>query len=1079
MKHILSTFCLMAAMAAPAAAQEAAQDTAQAAVQDSARMAAKNDLPDVPMREIKGCVYDHSTKEPAAGISVSAYNDARYAAMTDEKGNYTIKVPVYVTSLWMRGDGYNSLQVPVGKGDRPVDAYVFSEVFDPVYEASGTATSSRTVSVDYNTNDVSIDPQIQNKLGADVHAITRSGVPGMGVAMYMNGLNSLNANAQPLVVIDGVVTDLRLSAPSIHDGFFNNILSNIMVEDIENITVLKNGTAIYGAKGANGVILIDTKRNKSMATKIDVSIGGSYELLPKSMDMMSADQYRIYASELIGTTGTRNNSFKFLQTDPDYYYYDIYHNQTDWQKHVYEEAFTQNYSINVQGGDDVANYNLSVGYAMADATLKSNSFSRFNLRLNSDIMLAKNLTVRFDASYSDVTRDMRDDGAPATVDDGVISSPGFLSLVKAPFLSPYAFDTNGNISSYLAEADDYLNDVLPSNAYRSSLANPLFILENGDGDNKNYFGNRMITLAITPKWNINKYWSIAEHFAFQLVNTDENAYLPVNGTPSFDVEGVADGLSNRASALAARETVLMSHSYFNYARRFKAHWLNVQGGLRYQHTSYRLNTQVGYNSGNDKTPNMSQNLAYKSTDGTEEEVVDMTYYLSADYNWRERYYLSAALSMAGSSKFGVDAPDGVKIGNYGWGFFPSVQAAWVVTNESWMPRSSQIDYLRLNVGFDLVGNDDIDAQASRTYFVANKMWNVSTGLSMGNIGNTRLQWETTARWTAGLDLSALHDRLGFSFNYFHGTTSNLLNLSALSYLSGLQANWKNSGEMKNQGFDVTLTGRLIDRKDWKWTLGASAGHYKNEITALPSGSFMTELYGGNILSRVGTSAGVFYGYVTDGVFSTTEEAQAAGLYQTDETGAKTYFRAGDMKFVDQNGDHEINEADMQVIGDPNPDLYGNLFTNVRWKNLSLDVVFNYSLGNDVYNYQRRLLESGSRFHNQTTAMLSRWTHEGQQTDIPRIAYEDATGNSRFSDRWIEDGSYLRLKNITLSYYFPIRNTYIQGLTVWGAANNLLTFTKYLGADPEFSAGNSVLSMGIDRGLLAQGRNFSLGVKINL
>lgn len=1078
MKHILSTFCLMAAVAAPVAAQEAEQDSAQATVRDSAKMV-KSMLSEVPMREIKGRVYDNATKQPTAGISVSAFNDARYAAMTDEKGDYVIQVPVYVTSLWMRGDGYNALQVPVGRGEGSVDAYIFSDTFNPVYMASGSATSEKTVAVDYNTNEVSIDGQIQNKLGADIHTVTRSGVPGMGVAMFMNGLNSLNTNAQPLVVIDGVVTDMRLSAPSVHDGFFNNLLANIMVEDIEKISVLKNGTAIYGAKGANGVILIETKRNKSMATKIDVSIGGSFELLPKSMDMMDGEQYRIYASELIGTTGTTNNSFKFLQTNPNYYYYDVYHNNTDWQKHVYEEAFTQNYSINVQGGDDVANYNLSVGYAASDATLKNNSFSRFNLRLNSDIVLVKNLTVRFDAAYSDVTRDMRDDGAPATLDDGVISSPGFLSLIKSPFLSPYAFDTNGNISSYLADADDYLSDVLTTKPYLNSLANPLFILENGDGDNKNYFGNRLITLAVTPKWNINRYWSISEHFAFQLVNTDENAYLPMNGVPDFDVEGVGEALQNRASALAARETVIMSDSYFDYARRFKAHWLGLRGGLRYQRTSYQLNSQVGYNSGNDKTPNMSNNLLYKSTDGTEEEVVDMTYYLSADYNWRERYYVSAALSMAGSSKFGVDAADGLKIGNYAWGFFPSVQAAWVLTNESWMPRTRALNYLRLNVGFDLVGNDDLESQASRTYFVGQKMWNTSTGLSMANIGNTQLQWETTARWTAGLDLSALDNRLGVSFNYFHGITSNLLSLSALSYISGLKTNWKNSGEMKNQGFDVSLSARVIDLKDWKWSLGASAGHYKNELTSLPNGSFITELYGGKVLSQVGTAAGVFYGYKTDGVFATTEEADAAALYQVDETGAKTYFRAGDMRFVDEDGNHIINEKDMQVIGDPNPDLYGNIFTNVRWKNLSLDVVFNYSLGNDVYNYQRRLLESGSRFHNQTTAMLSRWTHEGQETDIPRIYYLDAPGNSRFSDRWIEDGSYLRLKNVTLSYYFPIHTTYLQGITIWGAANNLLTLTKYLGADPEFSADNSVLSRGIDRGLLAQGRNFSLGVKINL
>lgn len=1079
MKHILfSTICLMAAYA-PAVAQQAAQETVDTAVQDSTRSTKDDVLPDVPMREIKGRVYDSATKQPAVGVSVSAYHDARYAAMTDEEGNYTIKVPVYVTSLWMRADGYAAQQVGVGRGNKPVNAYMYDDTFGEIYGSTTSAVSKKTVEADYNTNDVSIDDQIQSKLGGDLYAVMRGGVPGMGAALWMNGLNSLNANAQPLVVIDGVIMDMQLSRPSVHDGFFNNILANIMVEDIEKISVLKNGTAIYGAKGANGVLLIETKRNKSMATKIDVSIGGSYELLPKSMDMMDSEQFRIYASELIGTTGTKANSFKFLNTDPNYYYYRMYHNNTDWQKQVADEAFTQNYSINVQGGDDVANYNLSVGYAMADATLKNNSFSRFNLRLNSDIMLAKNLSVRFDASYSDVTRDMRDDGVPADLGDGVISSPSFLSLIKSPFLSPYAFDSNGNESSYLAEADDYLNDVLVSKSYLNSLANPLAILENGDGDNKNYFGNRVITLAITPKWNINKYWSIAEHFAFQLVNTDENYYLPMNGVPDYEVEGVGQ-VQNCASALAGRQTVIMSDSYFSYARRFNAHWLGLRGGLRYLKNSYQLNTQVGYNSGNDKTPNMSQNLLYKSTDGTEDESVDMTYYLSGEYNWRERYYLSAALSMDGSSKFGIDAADGVKIGNYAWGFFPSVEAAWVMTNESWL-HQNWLDYLRLHVGFDLVGNDDLDSKASRTYFVAQKLLNQAAGLTMGNIGNTRLQWETTARWTAGVNLSLLDNRLTAAFNYFHGTTSNLLGLSRLSYISGLKTNWTNSGEMKNQGFDVSLSARLLDLKDWKWSLGASAGHYKNEITSLPasSGLFTTDLYGATILSQVGRPAGVFYGYKTDGVFSTTAEAEAAGLYQVDETGMKTYFRAGDMKFVDRDGNHEINASDMQVIGDPNPDLYGNIFTNLRWKNLSMDVVFNYSWGNDVYNYQRRVLESGSRFHNQTTAMLGRWTHEGQVTDIPRIYYLDTPGNTRFSDRWIEDGSYLRLKNITLSYYIPVRSTFLQGITVWGAANNLVTFTKYLGTDPEFSAGNDVLMLGIDRGLLARGRNFSLGVKINL
>lgn len=1046
---------------------------------DSIQTSRKPIRPQITTKEVKGIVIDDATKKPIAGVSVTAYNDQLYAAMTDENGSYTIKVPYYVTSLWMQADGFSPIQVPIGKNDHSVDARIFSNIFESAYSSSTRATVKKTVQADYNNNDITIDGQIQGKLGGDIHAITRGGVPGVGVAMWMNGINSLNANAQPLIVVDGVIMDMQLSRSSLHDGFFNNMLANIMVEDIEKISVLKNGTAIYGAKGANGVLLIETKRNKSMATKIDVSIGASYELLPKQMEMMNGSQYRIYASELIGSTGTTSNSFKFLNTDPTYYYYDMYHNETDWQDCVYDEAFTQNYSINVQGGDEVANYNLSVGHASSDATLKNNSYSRFNLRLNSDIILAKNLSVRFDASYSDVTRDMRDDGISSDLTTGVISSPAFLSMIKAPFLSPYAFDSNGNVSSYLAEADDYLSDVLSSNSYKNSLANPLAILQNGDGTNKNYFGNRFITLAITPKWDINKHWSVAEHFAFSLVNTDENYYLPINGVPTFEVEGIGT-VSNRVSALAARQNILMSDTYFNYSQRFNAHYLNIRAGLRYLKNNYQLNTQIGYNSGNDKTPNMSTSLLYKSTDGTEEESVDMNYYISADYNYLERYYITAALSMNGNSKFGIDAPDAVKIGNYAWGFFPSVEAAWVVTNEDWFTFSN-INYLRFYAGFDMVGNDDIDSNASRTYFVAHKLLNEAAGLSIGNIGNTELQWETTCRWSAGFNLSLLHNRLDLAFNFFKGKTSNLLSQQSLSYLTGISSNWVNSGKMGNKGYDITFNIRAINLDDWKWSLGASLGHYTNKLTALPttSGAITTELYGATILSQVGLPAGVFYGYMTDGVFSTTTEAETSGLYYLDDTGSKVYFEAGDMKFVDINGDNCIDENDMQVIGNPNPDIYGNIFTNLRWKRLSLDVVFNYSLGNDVYNYQRRVLESGSRFYNQTTAMLSRWTHEGQITNIPKVSYLDEHGNSRFSDRWIEDGSYLRLKNVTLSYYFPINNTFLQGLTIWGAANNLFTITKYLGSNPEFSAGNSVLMMGIDRGLLASGRNFSLGVKINL
>lgn len=267
--------------------------------------------------------------------------------------------------------------------------------------------------------------------------------------------------------------------------------------------------------------------------------------------------------------------------------------------------------------------------------------------------------------------------------------------------------------------------------------------------------------------------------------------------------------------------------------------------------------------------------------------------------------------------------------------------------------------------------------------------------------------------------------------------------------------------------------------------GASVGHYKNKLTALPDGQdyIETNVYGATVRSQIGQPVNMFYGYKTGVtssgtcVYATTDEAAADGLYLVGINGEREAdFGAGDVKFVDQNGDKIINEKDMQVIGNPNPDIYGNIFTSVTYKRLRLDINFNYSLGNDVFNYTRMQLESGSRFMNQTTAMVNRWRYEGQATDMPKVAYGDPMGNSRFSDRWIEDGSYLRLKSLTLSYELPINNTYIHGLTFWGQANNLFTLTRYIGLDPEFSLGNGVLEQGIDRGLLAHSRNFMLGIK---
>ena len=1029
-------------------------------------------------KTVTGQVVDAATKRPLVGVIVAAYDNSKYSTMTDEDGRYTLKVPDYVSSVQMRIEGYNFLQCAIADG--VADGQLYNEAFTEVYKRQTNAIQTSEANRFANTSEISIDPFIAQQLGGDVRSVSRSGNVGLGNIMLMSGINSLNSNAQPLIIVDDVIMDMEYNRSTLHDGYFTNMLANLNVNDIESVQVLKNGTAIYGAKGANGVLIIKTKRNKSMATKIDVTINGRYELIPRLPEMMGPEDYRLYASEMLANKTMTLSQMKFLNNDPTYFYYNQYHNNTDWTDEVYKNAFSQNYGINVQGGDDIASYNLSVGYSLANSTLKKNDYSRFNMRLNSDINIARGFDVRFDASYSDVDRSLFDDGAPSTVLSGVITSPSFIALAKSPFLSPYAFDNAGNPSHYLAEADDYLEGMFQG---RGRLANPASILEYGDGQNRNSLGNRLIVFAITPKYEFNKHLTISEHFALSLVNTNENYYLPIQGTPTFIVDGLDESttLNNLVQSQASSLTAIQSDTRLAWQNQFGAHQVGAMGGVRYLNSAYKLTSQKGYNTPNDKAPRMNSSLSFKDTDGANDKTSDFIWYALGNYNYAQRYYLNAGISAHASSRFGKDA-DGLKMAGVVWGLFPSAEAAWVISNENWLAGIKPVNYLRLNLGFDVTGNDDIDYTASRSYFVSRRMLNsTATGIVIGNIGNTELKWESTSRLTAGIEGNFFNNRLNLRFNYFKSWTSNLLSLQQLAWTSGLDANWSNEGKLENNGFDVHAVVKVLNTKDFRWEVGASVGHYKNEVTALPDNdrSFETDLYGATIQTKVGQPVGLFYGYQTNGVYSNTAEANADAKYLIKENGDKVYFKSGDMNFVDLDGNHIIDENDRTVIGDPNPDLYGNIHTTLSYKNLTLSAVFNYSLGNDIFNYQRSLLEGGTYFLNQTTAMKNRWTTEGQQTDYPRAEYKDPMGNSRFSDRWIEDGSYLRLSNLTLSYYLPIQSTYLQGITIFGNVSNLFTITKYLGSDPDCGIAGSILTQGIDRGLLGKGRSFSMGVNINL
>jgi len=1026
----------------------------------------------VAVDSIRGTVVDAVTGKILPGASIQALNPA-YTAMTDEQGRFTIGLPKFHRVLQVSAPDYQGIELAVYEGEKEKNIRLYPAVYANYFAAAHTVfgekrsaaivNAQKTARVD-NLSSLSIDVEMQKQLAGDIRLLTHSGTIASGSNMLIRGINSLNANTQPLYVVDGVIFENQNNQASIHLGNVISPLSVIDVNDIESITVLKDGTSIYGSKAGNGVVLITTKRGKSMATKITATATIGTSLRPTLPPMMNDGQYRVYLSDLVKDERAQvllRDKF-FLRDDPNFVYYKKYHNQTDWSDGVYQNGTTQSYSVGVNGGDEIALYNLSIGFTQGYSTLASNNFNRLNARFNSDITFTDHFKTVFDISYAQTDRKLRNDGIAESY-LSQINSPGYLSLIKSPFLSPYQYSNAGDITSKL-EDYDFLN-----------IANPHAILAYGVGKSLQTNFN----LSIIPEYQLTKHLNIRSMFSYSLTNLAENSFVPMYGVAPYYNLQLGMISRNHVKTQFANQSSLFSDTRLAYSKATGGNRLDVVGGMRFMFNSYKADHASGHNTGSDQVKEMSSGLSYKQVGGFDEPYKSINYYAQATYSLREKFFVEAGVSAESTSLFGTETVSGIKVLGVNWGIFPSLNASWLVSNERFMKNISFVDLLKLRAGIGQSGNDGIQSTASRTYFNAVMYSYNAIGLQIHNIGNPEIQWETVTRRNAGLDMALFGNRVTINFDLFNNTTDNLLVEKTLDPITGLDKYWTNDGKLQNNGYEVAINTIPVFTRNFQLSLGASVGSYKNKILALADGDYTTRVYGGEVLTAVGQPIGQFWGYKTDGVFETTEAAQAAGLSLKEVTGALTPFQAGDVRFVDVYPDNIIDEKDKVVIGNSNPDLYGSAFAGMKYKRLSLNVVFNYSYGNDIYNYLRSQIESGSNFYNQSMAMNNRWVNEGQVTSIPRSIYGDPKGNNRFSDRWIEDGSYLRLRTVELSYNLPVNSTYLQGITLWASANNLFTLTNYLGMDPEFSMNNSILYQGVDAGLLPQSQSFFAGVKINL
>ncbi|MDN3669521.1 SusC/RagA family TonB-linked outer membrane protein [Echinicola jeungdonensis] len=1017
--------------------------------------------------KVIGKITSKRTGQPLEGIGI-AYKDIS-ATFSNSDGKFELMVPAYTTTIQISFGDKLVKEVPL-KGRSSLSIQLSDFELEEAGEVSVKlpyenrlqdhltgAVSSVDLTDAWKGKANSPETAMQGQ-AAGVNMIRRSGTPGIGANTFIRGLASINAESQPLVVVDGMIYDMNDYQGSIINGFTSNPLSFIDVKDVDKVSYIKDGGSLYGIKGANGVILITTSRAKDLTTRIDFYTYGGVNMRPDNLPVMEADEYRPYFAEMLASSGLTTNevlSHRYMNETPDTLGYYNYHNNTNWQNQVMNRTYDQNYFIKVSGGDNIAKYALSMGHLKSRTIMEGEQFSRSNMRFNADFQITPKLTAGTNMAFSYAVNDLYQYGTE--VQD---ISPLNLGLVKSPFLAPNIFDENGERSPNLYDSDSL------------GISNPRSIIENMQAQNRRFrfFG------AYNAKYQFNDKFSVQSLFGLTIDQNRETFFVPGLGVE--EEVGSNAIIQNRIGGQIQKLFTTYSDTRFNYSNTFGyAHNLDLGLGFRYNENSLEEDGGFAFNSGTDDFITLGSGVTSLNQNfGRVADSKWMSYYADASYNYLNKYFLDFNIALDGSSRVGEEAKDGISLFDHQFGVFPSIKGAWLISSEDFMATSS-LDLLKLRLSYSQTGNDGIGNFHNYQLYKGSNVIAVQ-GLVRANLANPEIQWETNNKINAGIDVATSNKALAFSVDLYQNTISNMLTYRPLRTVTGFDYYVTNEGEMVNRGVDLGINARVLD-KEVKLDLGLQVGKYINEVEQLPYDQRITPVAGGEMITKTGEAAAMFYGYETDGVYSTSEAAASAGLKTYNESDQLIPFRAGDVKFVDKNGDSIIDENDKTIIGNPNPDFYGGFTAHATYKRFTFDAAFNFSSGNDVYNYVRQQMESMSGYENQFLSVRNRWRAEGQQTDMPRLAYGDPMGNSRFSDRWIEDGSYLRLKTINISYDIPVDGDIIKNVNVYAAGQNILTFTNYLGYDPEFSSSRSVFGQGVDVGMMPQFASVLLGLKIGL
>lgn len=1021
-------------------------------------------------RTVTGIVTSGTDGEALIGVSVQVKERPQAGTITDFEGRYSLQVKSNETIVFSY-IGFKSQEVKASKTVVNVELEEDSEILDEVVvvgygtmKRSDLTGSVVSVGEDEIKQSIvtSLDQALQSK-AAGVSVTQNSGTPGGGISVSIRGINSLNGN-EPLYVIDGV-------AISGNNDSNSSVLSSINPSDVVSMEILKDAsaTAIYGSRASNGVVLITTKQGQAGKTRITYEGYYGLQQLPKKLGVMNLREYAEYQNlraEVIGF-GER----------PEFADPSLLGEGTDWQGEIFQNASMHNHQLNISGGNDNVKYSVSAGYLQQEGIAIGSDFERFSARVNMDNKITKWLSTGLRASVAQTTQNN-------TIDSGNIIRTAIEQLPDTPARNPDG--------SWGAQAE---------NMYGTYFSNPVAEALMRE----NY--NRGLQMYVDFFTDVTLWKGLVFRAEYAGNYYYSNTY---QYTPSYDYGHYVQSSTGSRGANNGSNWTLKT--YLTYNGTFGKHNVSVMAGHEAQENSYETlyASRDNYLFNTIHELNMGDSSTAKNSSGRGSSAIE-SYYGRLNYGYDDRYLATFTVRGDGSSSFGPANR---------WGVFPSMALAWKINNEKFLKGVKWLNNLKLRLGWGLVGNQSASSYAyGVTMASAASIW--GTGFYAGNYPNDKLKWEETRAWNAGLDLNLFDNRVEFIFDTYLKNTDNLLMRASLpSYVTGIITSpWVNAGAMENKGAEFTLNTVNISKKDFTWRTGITISFNKNKITKLytETAGLSGTVDGSQTLtySTVGQPVGQYYGYKVVGMFkeeSDFYQRDADGNFLLDKNGnrlpvalpenqhiAKDEVWVGDYIFEDLNGDGVIDEQDRTYLGNPEPKFsygFNNTFT---YKGFDMNIFINGVYGNKLVNLFRQDFTNPMRNSNllkeatgiahvelidpaQPEEIWNVHVSNPESATVQRLNTADGNDNNRMSSRFVEDGSYLRIKNISLGYTFPqkwTRKWHIENLRVYMNIQNAFTFTKYKGYDPEVGAYNyNVLLRGVDYARYPSQRIYTVGLNLS-